>query len=76
MLAEEGVAEGCHEKGSSLSKHTEVGIYEVCVERIPFFSVACKYLQKCRAEHGEIEQVWGKTMESLKCKAREFGVRR
>lgn len=54
-------AERCHKKGNGPSKHVEVGIYEVCVRRVPF---SLLHANNCRGVGKgvvEIGQLWAKS---------------
>lgn len=58
-------AEGCHEKGSGPSKRAEVGIYGVCVRRVPFSLLRANNCRSIGKEVVEIGQVWAKSGKAL-----------
>lgn len=61
-------------KGVGPNKCTEMGMYRVYVERVSLFLLHAKNDRGIGQGAVEISQVWGKIVENLKCKAREFGV--
>lgn len=58
---------------SGPSKHTGTGMCRLYVERY-FSRWQAKKWQRLRKAAVEIGQVWDKIMDSLKCKAKEFGM--